>query len=190
MKKRLYAAQGDVKEFALNQTKPTRNLFYSSVKNCTLYKGENLICATSGYPMVEVKNPKDTFFLQEHFPLTEDKRGRRIHLRKERARYVMMDKLKEQLWCVYSDQLYYHTAKEDVVISPEDPIAGLCLAQTNDGTIWVGTINDGVLGIKNDSIVLRLNQKDGLVSSLWRQTPRLRYQSYRRTPRAHQSESA
>ncbi len=165
-KQRLYAAQGSLSEFDLSYNSPRRELLYGSVKNCALLEDETLACATSKYPMILVPNPQDTNIFQQRFPLVEDKRGRRIHLRKMRARYMLKDKFEEQLWCVYSDQLYRHTETEDVVISPENPITALCLAQTDDSTIWVGTINESVLAIRNDSIVFRLNEQDGLAGNL------------------------
>ncbi|MFC7773360.1 sensor histidine kinase [Flavobacterium sp. GCM10027622] len=55
--------------------------------------------------------------------------------------------------------------KPTVIRHKNQPIFAIGIAETNDGTIWVSTFKDGILGIKDKKVVYNLNAKKGLLSN-------------------------
>jgi hypothetical protein len=55
--------------------------------------------------------------------------------------------------------------KPTVIRHKNQPIFAISIAETNDGTIWVSTFKDGILGIKDKKVVYNLNVKKGLLSN-------------------------
>lgn len=60
----------------------------------------------------------------------------------------------------YDSQLNQHT-----ISLQNKTILALDIDQTNDGVIWLATFNDGLLGIKNDTIYKRYTKNNGLTSN-------------------------
>lgn len=55
--------------------------------------------------------------------------------------------------------------KQTVIRYKNKPIFAIDMAETNDGTLWISTFKDGILGIKNNIVIYNLTVKNGLLSN-------------------------
>ena len=89
-------------------------------------------------------------------------------LREERAFSIFGDEEQEQIWVGYADGLYLYEKNGDFqIISLPDSsnILASSLARTEDGTIWVGTPAQGVIGIRDGKIQYHFHQQNRLPTS-------------------------
>ncbi len=90
-----------------------------------------------------------------------------LALRQVRSRDVHYDALNHTIWAGYIDGLYYyHRGKENKLSFPDGSIiATLDIEPASDNGFWVGTVNNGVIFIKNGNIQQHLTTDNGLISN-------------------------
>lgn len=86
-------------------------------------------------------------------------------LRGKRTNAVFFDKRHNTQWVCYADGLYTYTDTDfaEVILNGQS-IFGTAITQTQDGTIWVSTLHNGVLGIQDNTIEFTLNNNIGLTN--------------------------
>ena len=62
-------------------------------------------------------------------------------------------------------KLYDQSYKEKIIKLYDQDIFAIDIVQTNNGVVWVSTFNQGVLGIKNEQVIVVLDKSKGLPSS-------------------------
>lgn len=110
------------------------------------------------------------FVNRYHIQTKVDLGGRfsKIILRTVRSRCVWSDTLNDGYWVGYEDDLYFYDrqGKEHVVRLPGDMhIFASTIEQMKDSTIWVGTTQQGLVGIRRLEVVNWFTEKDKLISN-------------------------
>ncbi|MEO1515570.1 MAG: histidine kinase [Bacteroidota bacterium] len=88
----------------------------------------------------------------------------------ERISSLHMDQFQNRIWLSLPYDLVYYDLDKEQIVKPSFKghkfnAQPQSIQQTSDSTIWVVTNNDGLFGIKNDSIYVHLTTKDGLSSN-------------------------
>ncbi|HAS41790.1 MAG TPA: hypothetical protein DCS93_15025 [Microscillaceae bacterium] len=95
-----------------------------------------------------------------------------LRLRNGRSRTVWGDTLHNRIWTGYFDGLFYYNedgiARELVDKPNKHGIFALTINQSSDGIVWVGTMEHGLYGIRDTTIVYHFNTGNGLVSNYCR----------------------
>ncbi len=88
-----------------------------------------------------------------------------------RAHVVFYDTITKNTYVSYVDELIKYNAEfqSKIMRYQGKRINSKGIVKTNDGTVWVASLKDGVYGIKNDSIIVNYNTKNGLVSNFIQQ---------------------
>lgn len=90
-------------------------------------------------------------------------------LRRGRTRAVWGDTIQQRIWAGCSDGLYYYNmdgvGKQLTDKQNKHGLYALSINQTPNGLIWVGTMEHGLYGIRDTSIVYHYNTDNGLVSN-------------------------
>ncbi len=92
-----------------------------------------------------------------------------LRLRPGRARAVWGDTVNQRIWAGYHDGLYYYNAQGEAnqLIDQQNNhgIYALSITQTPNGLVWIGTIEHGLYGIRDTTIVYHYDMGSGLVSN-------------------------
>ena len=95
-----------------------------------------------------------------------------LRLRNGRSRTTWGDTLHNRIWTGYFDGLFYYNedgiAHELVDKQNKHGIFALTINQSSDGVVWVGTMEHGLYGIRDTTIVYHFNTGNGLVSNYCR----------------------
>ncbi len=173
----LYVSCGCLLGFQKNESHAFFRSFCDSPKLLSEFQN-NLIVSSSwvGYA-VNIKNSiavepaltekfhthfeKNTKYYKENAKITSSV----VAFRFNRSRATWGEK--NRFWIAYAEGLFYYEDGEEHEFKNEkkQPIYGRSFIQTDDGTLWVGTLDDGLYAIKNLEIVQHLGTKNGLVSN-------------------------
>lgn len=85
----------------------------------------------------------------------------------ERGRCIWYDKSQNNLWCGFSDGTKYYEQKKAynfIDQSTNTPVVSTCFQQLNDGTLCIGTIEQGIYFVRNKQIVKQFTTHNGLLS--------------------------
>ena len=93
-----------------------------------------------------------------------------LNLRNKRVRTVLADTFRNVIWVAHADGLYsYDTetfeAKPFKKSNTKNHLYAKSLALDSSGTLWVGTLNDGLYGIWGNDIGFHQNEQNGLISN-------------------------
>ncbi len=88
----------------------------------------------------------------------------------KRTRSVCVDKAKQEFWIASVDGLllYQKNGVREIFDHKGKSIFGITITQSEDGTIWVGTIEQGLYGLKDYKVVTHLDQSKGLAGNFCR----------------------
>lgn len=88
-------------------------------------------------------------------------------IRKKRAYTCFYSSKTNTNYVGFVDDLIQFDAnnKQTVIHYKKQPIFAIDMAETNDGTLWVSTFKDGILGIKNKTVFYNLTTQNGLLSN-------------------------
>ncbi|MCL9805821.1 histidine kinase [Flavobacterium amniphilum] len=88
-------------------------------------------------------------------------------IRKKRAYTCFYSTKTNTSYVGFVDDLIQFDAnnKQTVIQYKKQPIFAIDMAETNDGTLWVSTFKDGILGIKNKTVFYNLTIQNGLLSN-------------------------
>ncbi|MCP4439412.1 MAG: hypothetical protein GY810_10770 [Aureispira sp.] len=91
-------------------------------------------------------------------------------LRRQRTRTVLSDHSKQHFWVGYSDDLYCYTLEDTsfhIIKNNKEKtsIIATDLKQSTDGLLWVSTTENGVLGIKDSTVLFHYTINNGLSSN-------------------------
>ncbi len=95
-----------------------------------------------------------------------------LRLRHGRSRTTWGDTVNHRIWAGYYDGLFYYNedgiAHEMIDKPNKHGIFALSINQSEDGIVWVGTMEHGLYGFKDTTIVHHFNTGNGLVSNFCR----------------------
>jgi sensor histidine kinase YesM len=88
-------------------------------------------------------------------------------IRNKRAYTSFYSQIDNKNYVGFVDDLIQFNNKMDqkTIRYKNKPILALDIQETNNGTIWVATFDDGIFGIQNGKVVQVLNEKNGLLSN-------------------------
>ncbi len=158
-----------------SKERPMDNI--GSIKAISFYDKQHLVLAGGVYssiysfPEIGRRLPQLAEFSEELFPRVSDDLGASLRLREKRARTCLVEQPHKRIWIGYADELYYYEkGKAQFFRDPlsDAPIIAQSISQAPNGMVWIGTMNQGVYGIKNKTILYHFREKDGLVSNYCR----------------------
>jgi ligand-binding sensor domain-containing protein len=91
-----------------------------------------------------------------------------LTLYEQRNKGLWFQEARDNLWVGFVDGLKYHHQNQwKKVIDPitGEPIIAIHFSEMPDGTICIATVDQGLFLIKNEKIVLHLNEQNGLLSN-------------------------
>ncbi|WP_439130632.1 histidine kinase [Polaribacter sp.] len=149
--KEVYFCLGE-SNFILNtKTKKITNTSkFKNVKDFSYYKDSKLVATFSSFSkIIDLTNQTST------------------KLRNKRAYKSYYSKTKDEIYIAYIDGLakYDSNLTEEFISFNNQPIFALDIAETKDGTIWVSTFKDGILGIKDGKVIENYTIRNGLLSN-------------------------
>lgn len=148
-----------------------------------IYKENNLILGTNSgtswlrlYPKIGKDSVlqeglEKKYIIDEEIHRIENKTYYRYWLRRQRVNAIWADYTADnKFWVGYDDSLFYYVDGKtfSVLIDNKEPINTLDICQDKKGTIWVGTVNNGIYGIVDNRVQYHYTLKDGLPSNLCR----------------------
>lgn len=140
--------------FSLGVTKDVERLFNHYL----------LVATSSGTYIIKTDREKVENKLNQY----PNKNNNIITLSHDRAYKVHVEQGSRRFWIAYKKGLfYYENAKAYEIKNPKNqqPIYGISFTQTDDGSLWVGTIEQGIFRIKDKKIIEHYDTKNGLVSN-------------------------
>lgn len=150
-------------------------------KTLSMARNQNLLVA-GGYlsywvnmhPSDLSQKPKHGTYRQRYEGVTQarytDPNRNYIVLRNVRARTAWADTLSEEAWIGYIDGLFHYDAqgKAQKIRYKNQDIFAYALCKAPDGTLWVGTMTQGLMGIREGRVIHHFDQTKGLVSNFCR----------------------
>lgn len=145
---------------------------FSAIKELSVdWYGNILLCnTTSGiFVLKNTVGKKSPFFKFHNF---HTYLGYTIaYLRQQRTTTCLINRFDTTLWVGYTDGLFYY--KKGNLFECKDPttnapIFATKIIQDNSGVMWVGTVQNGVYGIKKGNVIAHFSKKDGLASNFIR----------------------
>jgi len=143
-------------------------------KNITIYDDDYLIFASgdgaylvrksdskkSGWPSGYEPSPQNGFEPNDLYPNA-------LALRKVRSRDVYFDSLHQTIWIAFIDGLYSvkNGKMKELTFKDNKSITALDITAGADNSFYIGTVNSGVLQIKEGQIESQLTVADGLLSN-------------------------
>ncbi|WP_408041253.1 sensor histidine kinase [Tenacibaculum amylolyticum] len=99
--------------------------------------------------------------------ILDKKKEQAIRIGNRRSYTNHYSKSKNEIYVSYVDGVEYY--KEDLkphaITFKGQPIFGIDIDETSDGTIWISTFNDGIIGVKDGKSVFNYNITNGLLSN-------------------------
>ncbi|OJJ20313.1 hypothetical protein BKI52_17770 [marine bacterium AO1-C] len=163
----------------------------SAPKNFTFFGKDHIITSSSNGCHIIRLNPRpnekppltDKFRKKNHFAVSSYVRYRDekieskypiggLRLRGGRSRTTWGDTVNNRIWTGYFDGLFYYNedgiARELTDKQNKHGIFALSINQSSDGVVWVGTMEHGLYGIRDTTILYHFNTGNGLVSNFCR----------------------
>lgn len=91
-----------------------------------------------------------------------------LTFREKRAKCVLFDKYERKYYVAYIDGLYIYDnlGNETVIKLPDNKeIIASEMVQDAEGSVWISTLQNGVVKIKNEKVVQRITTRNGLSSN-------------------------
>lgn len=169
----------------INQGSPGKGIAGSAPKNFASFGADHLLSASStGINLVRLSpRPNEYLPLNSKFrkglgykktrilPSSKNTvyKMYRFNLRPGRARAVWGDTINHRIWAGYFDGLFYYNedgiARKIIDQQNKHGLYALSITQGPDGLVWVGTMEHGLYGIRDTTIVYHYNTNNGLVSN-------------------------
>lgn len=167
---KLYVENGVLLVFDPKSTQIIDKLWAGNTpKSVKLYQDKYLVNASGDCGVITPLNSNlsgksDHLFSKELYA----SKHRMRQLRNKRSRAAWAETHRPWFWIGYADGLYCYERydKKTAVKAPNgQAIIALDITQGADGTLWVGTAQQGVFAIRDKQIIKQLNTKNGLVSN-------------------------
>ncbi|MFD0962438.1 sensor histidine kinase [Pseudofulvibacter geojedonensis] len=144
----------------IKNSKYTKVSDYQAVKSFLIDDNGNLV--STNYYSVKLVRESD-IELDKNTLLTK----RKIISTGKRTYTSLYDKQNKEVYVAYVDDLIVYDSvwNSKEIQYKNKPIYGKSITKTNDGTIWVATFKNGVLGIKNNTVLYHYNVHNGLTSN-------------------------
>lgn len=177
--KKLYVSAGTLLVFEPNNPTPIDSYFSGSIKKIAFLNEKDAILAAGGeakmvriYPKVAFEPPLDREW-HKYYKVVKGSNETQpypiyfIQLLSKRTRSVWVDKQKQEFWIASVDGLllYQKGGVREVFDEKGKAIYGISFGQTADGTIWVGTIEQGLYAIRDQKIVAHFTQDKELTGN-------------------------
>ncbi len=154
-------------------------LNFSSVKDFSFDAYGNYLIATSYTAFFVLHSPEAnvspfckhfTFEPQSSNPMGKKATFMVATLRKQRSVACLVNPSDTTLWVAYIDGLYYYKNGKEFVFKDEknQHVYVTDFSLQEDGTVWVTTMQQGVIGIKNQHLITHLTTTSGLKSDYTR----------------------
>ncbi len=90
-----------------------------------------------------------------------------VLLKKIRAYTTYYSRDKKEIYVGYVDgvEMYDENLKPSELLFNNKPIFAIDIDETTDGTIWISTFKDGIIGVKNGVPIVNYTTKNGLLSN-------------------------
>ncbi|WP_186434367.1 histidine kinase [Lutibacter sp. Hel_I_33_5] len=182
-----YNIQKDKEHFIDIPTKDRVSVLKNHPEKSTVYISKDIQSFTYNYKTFQLKeikqvskistaksllilNKKDVFFTSYNTVkiLKNGSFKNEIVISNNKRTYASLkDESKKEVYVAFVDNLvkYNHTWESKIIKYNNKPIYGRSLTKTKDGVIWVSSINNGIYGIKNDSVIHHYNTSNGLTSN-------------------------
>lgn len=150
IKKLLYAS--DYQNLIYNERNKKESFLkkYGATKSVAFINDSTyLISNHSGTNITTLKNKKELTNVRSHESIYSTKH-KKIYLADIEGLKVFNNRYQKQPNITYKNK----------------PIYGFNITETSNGFIWVATYDNGLLGIKNDTVVVNLNKNNGLASNV------------------------
>lgn len=86
----------------------------------------------------------------------------------QRGRCIWYNEKEKILWCGFSDGTKYYEQKKEYNFIDQTtnmPVVSTCFQQLQDGTLCIGTIEQGIYFVKNKQIIQQFTKQNGLLSN-------------------------
>ncbi|KAB1154633.1 hypothetical protein F7018_13985 [Tenacibaculum aiptasiae] len=125
---------------------------YGNAKDFSLYKDGKIIFAAFAY--ASINHVKDN--------------EERVRIGGKRSYSAHYSKLSKKIYVGYVDgvKVYDEELNSTPVLYKNKPIFALDIEETADGTIWMSTFKDGLIGVKNGKAYVNYTKENGLISNL------------------------
>ena len=126
------------------------NNYYNNAKDLTLVSDNRIVYALySSANLISLANEAEKV------------------LKNKRSYTVYYSKAKNEIYVGYVDgvEKYSESLNSKPILFNEKPIFAIDIDETLDGTIWISTFKDGVIGIKKNGNIINLTEKYGLLSN-------------------------
>ncbi len=157
----------------LNRNEIHKVSFFVSSKSISISANNDLLNASYDRATV-MKNPFETVKIGTgklviQIPRFVEKKGLEIKndIRFKRAYASFYSSKYNANYVGFVDELMQFDTQNNsfTIRNNNKPILALDIQETSDGTIWVATFNDGIIGIQNQKVVAVLETKKGLLSN-------------------------
>lgn len=177
---KLYSQASNSQIYDLNTNKTLfRFVNFSSIKKYAVDIYGNFLIASTGmaaFVIINEKGKKSPFFKQ--FKFVESKDSTSVgkptfwfcNLRNQRCVSSFIGESDSTLWISFVDGLYYYKNGKQYIVKDQqnNHIYATGFSKGVDGTMWMSTVQNGVIAIKNRKIILHLTEKSGLKSNFIR----------------------
>lgn len=165
----------------LNDKTPIRALEYNSKNKKLLYASDyqNLIYTEKNNKrdyLNKLGAVKSVAFINDSTYLISNHSGTTITRLKKEKRITNV-RSHESIYSSFNNKIYLADIEGLKVFDSKyqqlpsitfknKPIYGFNIIETSNGIIWVATYDNGILGIKNDTVIFNLNKTNGLASNV------------------------
>lgn len=148
-------------------------LSHSSVKRYDFDEAGNILIATSfGTYLLDYQNglQKSPWYVNYSKGITREGNQRMIQFTSQRSSCCLINKQDTTIWAGTTNGLIYYrnNTAQELLWKGTDKIFATDMEQSEDGTIWVSTVQQGLFAIRNKKVVLHLTKKNGLRSDFIR----------------------
>lgn len=148
-------------------------LSHSSVKRYDFDEAGNILIATSfGTYLLNYQNSlqKSPWYVKYSKGITSEDNQRMIQFTTQRSTCCLINKRDTTIWAGTANGLIYYSDNKDkeLLWKGTDKIFATDIEQSEDGTIWVSTVQQGLFAIRNKKVVHHLDKKKGLRSDFIR----------------------
>ncbi|WP_445717983.1 histidine kinase [Flavobacterium sp.] len=146
--------------------------FFISSKGISIAANNDLLNASYDRASL-IKNPfaNEQFDIKIHLNnpkwITKSNNPPKEDIRFKRAYTTLYSKKTNKKYVGFVDELMAFDNQNNAIPIRYNnkPLLAIDLQETEDGTIWVATFNDGLFAIKNDKVIKTLNSQNGLLSN-------------------------
>lgn len=131
-------------------------------------------------PVLDILPPRDMIIYRDSLWFVSNYGVGRLALKEQRplpancffkkkgGRTIWGDREQPQIWVGHSDSLCWYSSEGEGSVwdeAAQRPILANTMTQTADGTLWVGTIENGIYGIRQHKVVEHITTSKGLLSN-------------------------